>query len=147
MATNKNHSEEAGHLQDEMPENSGKVDQWDTIRNEIIRGRVVATLVQPHLEQQRIRFLVIFCGCLQISQLRAYTNRHSGWRVRLKPKRCRSDSIADTLGAHKMTINHVNRPGKSKVKCLKVKKRKTRIIYQNLNWFWEIQKITDVPVH
>ncbi|KAL8561121.1 hypothetical protein ACOMHN_033704 [Nucella lapillus] len=77
----------------------------DKIRNEVIRDMVGTTPILQHIEQQRIKWF----GHLtrmppNQPALRAYNTRYSGWRARGRPRRRWSDSMADTLRAHEMSL-------------------------------------------
>ena len=80
----------------------------DKIRNEDIRAMVGATSVL--IEQQRVKW---FGHLTRMSPkqpaLRAYNTRHSGWRARGRPRRRWSDSVADTVGAHGMSLLQATR--------------------------------------
>ena len=82
----------------------------DKIRNEDIRAMVGATSVLQHIEQQRVK---CFGHLTRISPkqpaLRAYNTRHSGWRAGGRPRRRWSDSVADTVGAHGVSLLQATR--------------------------------------
>ena len=82
----------------------------DKIRNEVIRDMVGATPVLQHMEHQKIKWF----GHLtrmppNQPALRAYNTRYSGWRARGRPRRRWSDSVADTLRAHEMSLLQATR--------------------------------------
>ena len=82
----------------------------DKIRNEVIRDLVGATPALQHIEQQRIKWFGHLIRMLTNQPaLRAYTSRYSGWKTRGRPRRRWSDSVADTLREHGMSLHQASR--------------------------------------
>jgi len=82
----------------------------DKIRNEVIRDMVGATPVLHHIEQQRTKWF----GHLtrmppNQPALRAYNLRYSGTRARGRPRRRWSDSVAETLKFHGLSLLQATR--------------------------------------
>ena len=73
-------------------------------------GTKGATSALQHIEQQRVKW---FRHLTRMSPkqpaLRAYNTRHSRWRARGRPRRRWSDSVADTVGAHGMSLLQATR--------------------------------------
>ena len=82
----------------------------DMIRNEVIRDTVGTTPVLQHIDRQRTKWF----GHLtrmppEQPALRAYTTRCSGWKARGRPRRRWSDSVADTLRPHNISLIQATR--------------------------------------
>ena len=91
----------------------------DKIKNEVIRDMVGLTPILHHVEQQRIRWF----GHLtrmppDQPALRAYTTRYTGWKARGRPRRRWSDSVADTLRAHDLSLYQASRLAADRRLCL-----------------------------
>ena len=82
----------------------------DRVRNEEIRKTVGVLPIIHHIEQQRIKWFGHLIR-MPVSQpaLRAFTTRFSGFRARGRPRRRWSDSVADTLRSHHMTMLQAHR--------------------------------------
>ena len=82
----------------------------DRVRNEDIRKTVGVPPITHHIERQCIKWFGHLTR-MPVSQpaLRAYTMRFSGFRARGRPRRRWSDSVADTLRAHNMSVLQAHR--------------------------------------
>ena len=79
----------------------------DKIRNEVIRDMAGAKPVLQHIKQ--LWFGHITRMPINQLALRAYNTKYSGWRARGRPRKRRSDSVADTLRTQGMSLLQATR--------------------------------------